>query len=278
MCVATVCVFPSAMQQQPDAAVPMIGDRDGDGVPDMTDNCPDVANAEQLNEDGDPFGDACDLCPQIAETTQLDGDGDHIGDACDPDPMAPSSVWLFEGFHTGLPTWARTVNWTAVGDKLRVTAAGNTQTDGDNIVPPLTGPGGALDNFTVTVSILIEQTMGTNGNHSIGIEVFDETAAKGVDCMLQLDPTANPARGFWLVDDFSANDSKSAPLNWTTNTVYRIALTRRGGTYTCNFAGLGGPLMTSGGSPAVPRSNAAIDVWAYGMTAQLNSVQIIGSP
>jgi len=45
-------------------------DRDGDGVPDTTDNCPDVFNpprpldaAKQSDVDGDTFGDACDLKP-----------------------------------------------------------------------------------------------------------------------------------------------------------------------------------------------------------------------
>lgn len=35
-------------------------DRDGDGVVDSTDNCPDAANADQADTDGDGIGDACD--------------------------------------------------------------------------------------------------------------------------------------------------------------------------------------------------------------------------
>ena len=42
-------------------------DRDGDGVSDHADNCPDVANTTQGNLDGDAVGDACD--------TDIDGDG-----------------------------------------------------------------------------------------------------------------------------------------------------------------------------------------------------------
>ena len=38
-------------------------DRDGDGVPNVTDNCPDVSNAPQSDADGDKTGDLCDCAP-----------------------------------------------------------------------------------------------------------------------------------------------------------------------------------------------------------------------
>ncbi len=47
------------------------GDRDGDGVNDDVDNCPDVANADQMDADSDGLGDACDL----------DANGDGFFDA-----------------------------------------------------------------------------------------------------------------------------------------------------------------------------------------------------
>ncbi len=75
-----------------------LNDVDGDGVCGSVDNCPAVANADQLNYDGDSEGDACDTdddddgildasdnCPFVANADQLDNDGDSEGDACDPD-------------------------------------------------------------------------------------------------------------------------------------------------------------------------------------------------
>ena len=37
-------------------------DWDGDGIPNTSDNCPSVSNADQSDGDGDAVGDACDNC------------------------------------------------------------------------------------------------------------------------------------------------------------------------------------------------------------------------
>ena len=83
-------------------------DSDGDGIPDLVDTCPDVANEDQrlftfyADTDGDSFGDpndsivactqpagyvdnALDNCPTLRNPDQLDTDGDGLGDACDID-------------------------------------------------------------------------------------------------------------------------------------------------------------------------------------------------
>jgi len=38
-------------------------DTDGDGVPDIEDNCPGTYNPDQHDHDHDGRGDACDVCP-----------------------------------------------------------------------------------------------------------------------------------------------------------------------------------------------------------------------
>jgi len=79
-----------------------LADGDGDGVPDVSDNCPTVSNANQADADTDGVGDACDNCqntpnPRVpadflinnpwATLTggQRDDDGDGFGNVCDAD-------------------------------------------------------------------------------------------------------------------------------------------------------------------------------------------------
>jgi len=61
----------------------VIYDRDSDDIANLTDNCPSIANADQLDTDHDGIGDACDNCAVIANSNQLDTDLDGVGDACD---------------------------------------------------------------------------------------------------------------------------------------------------------------------------------------------------
>jgi hypothetical protein len=81
-------------------------DRDGDGKPNESDNCPAASNPDQADKDADQLGDACDPngsdgpggdpdgdgkpssaddCPGAANADQLDADHDGKGDACDTD-------------------------------------------------------------------------------------------------------------------------------------------------------------------------------------------------
>jgi hypothetical protein len=77
-------------------------DDDDDGIPDSSDNCPNLANASQEDLDGDGEGDVCDVdgdgdgllnfadnCPHVSNYSQLDCDGDGLGDVCDPDTLDP---------------------------------------------------------------------------------------------------------------------------------------------------------------------------------------------
>ena len=75
-------------------------DMDGDGIPDVLDNCPNQFNPSQADANGDGIGNACHLqnvdsdgdgiddsldnCPNDFNPDQSDCDNDGIGDCCDP--------------------------------------------------------------------------------------------------------------------------------------------------------------------------------------------------
>ena len=73
----------------------VISDIDGDGTPDVRDNCVKEPNADQADVDGNGRGDVCDdfdrdglinikdNCPNDPNRDQRDTDSDGLGDACD---------------------------------------------------------------------------------------------------------------------------------------------------------------------------------------------------
>ncbi len=65
-------------------------DGDSDGVDNACDNCAIVANAGQQNGDGDAAGDACDVCQGLSDNG-ADGDRDGDGDTCDNCPAAENA-------------------------------------------------------------------------------------------------------------------------------------------------------------------------------------------
>lgn len=64
-----------------------VPDSDKDGIPDSTDNCPQIANEDQADLNGDGFGDMCD-----------DIDGDQIVDSEDNWPLDPENDLDEDGF------------------------------------------------------------------------------------------------------------------------------------------------------------------------------------
>ena len=89
---------------QPVAPVEVVADRDNDGVPDSSDECPDIAGLTNLggcpDSDGDGIGDQVDSCPDLAGLAEFKGcpdtDGDGFFDLIDECPDQ-AGVKAFKG-------------------------------------------------------------------------------------------------------------------------------------------------------------------------------------
>ena len=96
-----------------DVPIVAFGDRDDDGVPDPSDNCPDVPNPGQEDSDNNNVGDVCDPddrdrdddgvdddadnCPDHFNPSQVDSDNDGLGDTCDPYPFDSDNDGVNDG-------------------------------------------------------------------------------------------------------------------------------------------------------------------------------------
>jgi hypothetical protein len=65
---------------------------DGDGVPDNTDNCPQIYDPGQPDGDLDGLGDLCDNCPDHPNDDQADSNADGVGDACEWDDVDGDTI------------------------------------------------------------------------------------------------------------------------------------------------------------------------------------------
>lgn len=81
-------------------------DTDQDGVADLVDVCPLLANPGQQDVDHDGRGDICDDCPNVPNPQQTDTDGNGLGDDCqdadnDGFPVASDCNDANAGIHPG---------------------------------------------------------------------------------------------------------------------------------------------------------------------------------
>lgn len=299
-CVNEFCVFPEDPVGDagfPDAPPGTI-DTDKDGMPDGMDNCPKDANPDQLDEDGDKVGDECDACPYLPNAPATDSDGDGLPDACDPNltGTTPDRRWLFEGFHSGLPAMWSAVNnppdivyvssmWTPKGDNDTVLVTAPAGPDNEFAALPLSSPGRiTFDNLAITIAFTIDATTANNNRPEIGVDLYDGALKRDVNCTLYADNNGHHLGTYDFRDDGSKNPDQSKSFNWQTGVQYTLTIERRAtGTnnVTCKVAGpTGQPILASStlSSPAVPHSGLDSEMWAYGLTARVDWVFVVGTP
>jgi hypothetical protein len=198
-----------------DPACPAPVDGDHDGVIDTADNCPLIANADQLDTDADGAGDACDSdldgdavanatdnCTLLANPNQANSDADAMGDACDPDDDNDGVTDTADNCPLVANPGQGDADHDGIGDACD--ASPNVPYDFTGFFQPVDNPGAAEDVVNAAKagsSIPVKFKLGGNQ----GLDIFrpaDPTAYPNVrltDCTSQatLDPiettTANPA-------------------------------------------------------------------------------------
>ncbi len=251
-------------------AIDAPGDRDGDGVPDAVDNCPDTPNPGQENEDGDKFGDACDPCPPFADDNPPDTDGDGVADACDPHPTTPGDkITLFEGFHHGIPaSWNVVGTWTGSNDDAVVTGTGTSYLTTNTA---LAGDGQLVAGITPTA-------IGSSANSFIQVSLnADPSTHQAINCNFD---QLNGTRAVVFYDDYNGGGLAGTDFVWSLNQAYAFEIQRGSdGTYACAYPAIGSGTSapTTGGTPqAVAETATAIS--AGDVSARVAWVMLISSP
>lgn len=278
VCVADVCVADGvALDAQVDGLLPGQVDRDQDGVADESDNCVELANADQGNEDGDVRGDVCDPCPVEANNAPGDPDGDGVADGCDPRPNAAGDrIVVFEGFHRGIPTtWQVVGNATPAGDDVVLTSIADNHTA---VLPAMV----SVANGSLTASLVVEATVGDFDSAVTVVTPYDPSSDDGIFCELYAPDAGSPnGRYISLWDSPQDTERGTRDFAWATATPYRVTLTRsgtNGNSYACSVTPAGGqPQVASGSTTARPAvSRAALAV--YGANARVAWMLFVSSP
>lgn len=233
-------------------------DTDGDGIPNASDNCPTVPNADQHDEDGDGLGDVCDPCPISSDNTDTDGDG--VGDACDPNPgSAGDNIVVFEGFGSGVPAgWTAIGTWTPDGDSLDI---------GSAAVATLTAPVGSAHE-TVSTSV----TLTLLGAPIADFGVVDEASAgSGVACALY--HSANGGLLNLLADGQPIGTPPSHAV--TVGVTYQIGERKSDTSYVCTAAP---PSASEGGTSSFNVTSPQVGLRVNNAGASFAWVMVVTSP
>ena len=140
-------------------------DADGDGVADGQDNCPTVANKDQLDSDLDTVGDACDNCPDVANTDQMDTNSNGIGDACDlPKGITDGIIYVNCG--------------NGVVDAGETCDDGNkTSGDGCSSTCQTEGAAGPIGVGALVITEIMPYSVAGSADNGEWLEVYNTTAA-----------------------------------------------------------------------------------------------------
>lgn len=273
------------------------GGRDGFIPPDLVSsdmsNCT-VTSASIPDEDGDGRADSCDLCPDDYDPNPVDSDLDGLPDACDPDPALPSNTLLyFDPFNANSGLWSGNFDlrpfpqgyWNIDTNGGQAFASGNSQVMLQTNVriqahiysPNIYSQGGGAVNSDFGLFI------GNNANPGF-------TTTNGVLCVANATSTQpNDLLTIYFVSNGTAIQPTSTPLpnanppnGWHNDLMYRMRLTQKGATYTCELVGMstvpgvpdGTPVVVTKTLAAPPAGPQFMALHAQGIVVHFHAVTV----
>ncbi len=230
------------------------------------------------DEDGDGRPNSCDLCPADYDPNPVDSDLDGLPDACDPDPDTPTNrLVYFEPFDVNDNHWSG--NYTVTMSYLDVqTRADNNPEVSSNSLDALPAD---VRVQTFVMAPFFEGPAGSgpiSSDAGIFIGSSAEPTAPGTTGMVC---TLNHVQGgqdsldlnFVQNGQFQAPTQQPLQFGFDTQTLYRLRLTQKGNTYSCEAVANGIPSTTVTMQVAqAPPAPLYLALHAWHIEAQFQSV------
>lgn len=258
------------------------GPADGSGLPPADGFVPpDLAGVDLAgcvgttpDEDADGRADFCDLCPADFDPEPIDSDRDGLPDACDPDPSQPAnSLLYFEPFNAdngqwsgGFPITSSYLDLSTDNSPTGFQVSGNGSTSlpsgvrvQTSVYSPVAIVGSASD-----VGIFLGNSPNPGGGSTNGMlcaMVYDQQARVST---LQLQEVQNG----------TVTSTAMMPVNFMNQVSYRLRLTQRGASYTCESATMNGPgtVTVTKQEPSAPTGPQFMALHAQNIEAHFHSV------
>lgn len=226
------------------------------------------------DEDGDGRADQCDLCPADFDPQPVDSDRDGLPDACDPDPTKPqNSLLYFEPFNSDSGQWSGglPINNSYI----------DLSTDNSPTGFVVTGNGSTALPVNVRVQTSVYTPVAIVGSASdVGLFLGNSPnpgggSTSGMMCAMVYDQQQRTST-LQLQEIQNGNVATTAlmPVNFMNQVNYRIRLTQRGASYTCESATMNGPgaVTVTMQASAAPTGPQFVALHAQNIEAHFHSV------
>ncbi len=198
------------------------------------------------DEDQDGQVDSCDVCAADADPGAPDGDADGLPDACDPDVAKPGNARLyFEPFVVDDGQWSG--GFPVANDFLEIDTGSPAMVSSNGVTQLPAAVRVEVSTFTQVW--YVDDNPGPHSDTGVFVGNSANPGAAGASgmlCMLFLDQQQPGTTSLRLtpVIGGALQTPVTTPFDFQTGVRYRLQLTRRGTSYTCDATSSGVPTTT----------------------------------